>query len=128
MEERQAYCEFWRKKLEVGGDEKGNGEVEFPEVLCKAIAGITGGFSFAYIQEAFVASLLAIAADQDEGVVGLEPRYEWEGRWNEVHVGGVGRIVRDEDQDFDQYELWRQMKKQVKILRDELDAGKGDGE
>lgn len=49
------YCRFWRRKLDDGED------VEFPEVLDKAIARITEGFSFAYMQEAFVASLLAIA-------------------------------------------------------------------
>ncbi len=135
MEERDAYCHFWRRKLGVTGGEdgEGQGEVEFPVVLCKAIAGITGGFSFAYIQEAFVASLLAIAAvdedrDGDDGdMVGVvDPIYEWEGRWDEVDVEGVGRLVRDEDKDLDRYVLWRQMKKQVKILRDELDVGKGE--
>lgn len=139
MEERDAYCHFWRRKLGVtdGEDGEGQGEVDFPILLCKAIAGITGGFSFAYIQEAFVASLLAIAAvgedgDGDEGegegdtVEGVDPTYEWEGRWGEVDVEGVGRLVRDEDKDLDRYVLWRQMKKQVKILRDELDAGKGE--
>ncbi|KAL8716867.1 MAG: hypothetical protein Q9225_005839 [Loekoesia sp. 1 TL-2023] len=139
LEERIAYCELWRGKLGIedgDGGKENDSNVEFPQVLCKAIAGITGGFSFAYIQEAFVASLLAIAADQEEErdseeeeeIEALEPKYEWEGRWNEVYVGGVGRLVRDEDKDLDRYELWRQMKKQVKILRDELDAGKGDEE
>ncbi|KAL8691639.1 MAG: hypothetical protein Q9224_004131, partial [Gallowayella concinna] len=77
LEERVAYCEFWRRKL--GADNKGDegelmggsageeAEVEFPHRLCGAIAGITAGFSFAYIQEAFVASLLAIAAEEEEG-------------------------------------------------------------
>lgn len=61
------YCRFWRRKLD------GSEDVEFPEVLDKAIAKITQGFSFAYMQEAFVASLLAIAAvdakeDEQNGV------------------------------------------------------------
>lgn len=154
LEERVAYCAFWRRKLgiedddddEGGGDGKGKGEVEFPMVLCRAIAGITKDFSFAYIQEAFVASLLAIAegddddddeeeeegegeeeggAEADEEGEALEPGYEWEGRWKEVHVEGCGRMVWDEDKDLDRFVLWREMKKQVKGLRDELDAGKG---
>lgn len=131
LKERIAYCEFWRKKLGLQEEKNTEAEVEFPEILCKAIAGITGGFSFAYIQEAFVASLLAIAANQDEEdnikseekVEAMEQNYEWEGRWNEVNINGVGRLVRDENKDLDRYELWRQMKKQVKNLRDELDAG-----
>ncbi|KAL9602670.1 MAG: hypothetical protein Q9219_001660 [cf. Caloplaca sp. 3 TL-2023] len=130
MKERVAYCEFWRAKLGVQGEE-GEGEVEFPEVLCKAIAGITNGFSFAYIQEAFVASLLEIAADQEEEDVkrgksaeALEPNDEWERRFNEVLVQKMARLFEGEDKDLDRYALWRQMKKQVKNLREELDAGK----
>ncbi|KAL8833157.1 MAG: hypothetical protein Q9170_004459 [Blastenia crenularia] len=134
MEERVAYCEFWRKKL--GNREQGKEEVEveveveFPEVLCQAIAGITGGFSFAYIQEAFVASLLAIAASEEgeEDVETVEPMSEWDVRWKEAYAEGVGILLRDGDQDLDRYELWRQMKKQVKNLKDELDAGKGEEE
>ncbi|KAL8759973.1 MAG: hypothetical protein Q9184_003456 [Pyrenodesmia sp. 2 TL-2023] len=138
LEERIAYCRFWRRKLGFEDENdrvKREGEVEFPMVLCKAIAGITGGFSFAYIQEAFVASLLAIAeidknGDGGEGegntVGGVDPMYEWEGRWGEVVVEGIGRLVSDEDKDLERYVLWRQMKKQVNILRDELDSGKGE--
>lgn len=58
FKERVLYCEFWRRKLE------GNAEIEFPLRLTKAIAGITQNFSFAYIQEAFVAALLAIAGQE----------------------------------------------------------------
>ncbi|KAI4089464.1 MAG: hypothetical protein LQ344_005378 [Seirophora lacunosa] len=131
MPEREAYCAFWRRKLLGDRDDDdeggGEGEVEFPAVLCRAIAGITGGFSFAYIQEAFVASLLAIAEEKDDNGGGtkesdaLDPSYEWEGRWSEV--GGASRWIRDEDRDLDRFPLWRQMKKQVRILREELDDG-----
>lgn len=137
MPEREAYCAFWRRKLlgdrdddddDEGGGGAGEGEVEFPAVLCRAIASITGGFSFAYIQEAFVASLLAIAEEKDDNGGGtkesdaLDPSYEWDGRWSEV--GGARRWIRDEDRDLDRFPLWRQMKKQVRILREELGDGK----
>ncbi|KAB5531170.1 P-loop containing nucleoside triphosphate hydrolase protein [Coniochaeta sp. 2T2.1] len=60
FEQRVAYCHFWQKKL-------GNSdEIEFPDKLCKAIAETTDKFSFAYMQEAFVAALLAIASKSDE--------------------------------------------------------------
>ncbi|KAL8752572.1 MAG: hypothetical protein Q9199_005655 [Rusavskia elegans] len=134
-DERILYCEFWRKKLGASDeDEKRNEdggtsgeqdpEVEFPSVLCKAVASITAGFSFAYMQEAFVASLLAIAANEGEGADsgGSEVEVEvqkvgasipWEGRWD----------TGDQDRDLDRYILWREMKKQVKTLREELDEG-----
>ncbi|KAL8665886.1 MAG: hypothetical protein Q9168_007601, partial [Polycauliona sp. 1 TL-2023] len=94
MSERTMYCEFWRKKLSADNNEndddddnsynteileteptieidyrqagEGDPEIPFPHILCKAIASITAGFSFAYIQEAFVATLLSIAANEEE--------------------------------------------------------------
>jgi SpoVK/Ycf46/Vps4 family AAA+-type ATPase len=83
--QRVLYAQYWQKKLES------NEDVDFPDALCGAIARITDGFSFAYIQEAMVASLLAIAARSGSG-------YE----------------------DYDELVLWKEIKKQVKILRDEI--------
>lgn len=92
--ERTLYCEYWRDKL------KSKPSIKFPRKLSPAIAGITKDFSFAYLQEAFVATLLAIAGHRsEEGVRG----------------GGD-----DEGGDLDDYELWREMKNQVKALRDDM--------
>lgn len=52
--ERVLYAEYWRKKLLQ------NNTVEFPEELCRIIAKLTEGFSFAYLKELFVMSLLAL--------------------------------------------------------------------
>lgn len=98
--ERVVYAQFWRQKLESKPD------VEFPETLVEPIADITHDFSFAYIQEAFVSSLLDIAHgrnDEDE---------------NEEFVAGAG----SGEEDLDKYELWKVINKQVKILRDEMDS------
>jgi ATP-dependent 26S proteasome regulatory subunit len=84
--ERVEYVQFWRQKL------KTKPEVEFPETLVEPIADITHDFSFAYIQEAFVSSLLDIAHhrnDEDE---------------DEKVVAGAG----GGDDDLDKYELWRE--------------------
>ena len=54
-EEREKYMVYWQTKL------SDNHDLEFPDKLCPAVAKITNGFSFAYLQEAMVASLLAIA-------------------------------------------------------------------
>ena len=51
------YSQFWQRKL------RDNKEIEFPDKLCVAIADITHDFSFAYMQEAFVAALLALASN-----------------------------------------------------------------
>ena len=41
--------------------------IQFPESLVAKIVDITEGFSFAYMKEAFVSTLLLIAARQDNG-------------------------------------------------------------
>ena len=95
-EERVLYCDYWREKL------KNKPSIKFPEKLCPAIASITQDFSFAYLKEAFVATLLTIAGRRSEESV--------------RHGSGD-----DRDDDLDDYELWREMKKQVKSLRDDMD-------
>jgi len=95
-EERVLYCDYWRTKL------ASKPSIKFPKKLCVAIAGITQDFSFAYLKEAFVATLLAIAGHRSE---------------DEIRGGGD-----DEGGDLDDYELWREMKEQVKLLRDDMDT------
>lgn len=102
-EERKLYCLYWRNRLK-----QKKVEIEFPVKICGAAALITDGFSFAYMQEAFVATLLAIA-----------------GRRSEVSDEDVKDMVGggdDGDRDLDDYELWREMKKTIKMLRDDMDA------
>ena len=76
--------------------------VKFPRKLSPAIAGITQDFSFAYLKEAFVATLVTIANNRSE-----------------TGIRGGGD---DDGGDLDDYELWREMKKQVRSLRDDMDS------
>ncbi|KAF7864387.1 hypothetical protein EAF04_006521 [Stromatinia cepivora] len=55
--ERKLYVEFWRRKLAGSG----SGMVEFGEEVCGVVAKVTEGFSFAYLKELFVITLLGIA-------------------------------------------------------------------
>ncbi|RDI76930.1 hypothetical protein Vi05172_g13065 [Venturia inaequalis] len=121
LAERVLYAEFWRTKLRRGegsGEDGGKDPVEFPEELCKAIAGITKGFSFAYMQEAFVAALLAIAVDEG-GRDGEELLQDFEF----VTVGETSPEDGDggDEEDLDKYVLWREIKRQIKILREDID-------
>ena len=104
--ERTLYCQFWRRRLK-----ERKVEVEFPMKICQAAALITDGFSFAYMQEAFVATLLAIAGRRSEIL---------EDELDEINGG-----EKDGDRDLDDYELWREMKKTIKALRE--DMGNKDG-
>ena len=129
-DERTAYMKFWQKKLED------NDDVDFPDKLCRAVAKITEDFSFAYLQEVMVASLLVLARDQDhfsertclecmdehempQGRKGCdrETKRSFSGLYRFIQVV---RSVDDEDPDLDGNILWREIKKQVRILREEM--------
>lgn len=113
LKERIAYCHFWQSKL------SDNKDIDFPDKLCDAIADITDKFSFAYMQEAFVASLLAIARESKRFKPGEESlTEELSDDWVGVLGGGDG------NHDLEKLILWVEMKKQVAILREGMDNKK----
>ncbi|KAK3324812.1 P-loop containing nucleoside triphosphate hydrolase protein [Cercophora scortea] len=106
VEQRIAYCHFWQRKL------ADNKDVEFPDRLCKDIADITDGFSFAYMQEAFVAALLAIANSGAEDAALAA---------SVLGDGWVGVDGRDSEDGDDELILWVEIQKQVAILREGME-------
>ena len=127
--------QYWQKKL------ADNKDLDFPVKLCPAVAKITKDFSFAYLQEAMVAALLAIARDQDSfsertclecleaherpsngSSCDRESARPFKGLYDFVWDT---RRIDEEDPDLDNYILWREIKKQVRILREELGDEKG---
>jgi len=130
-DQRMQYAKFWQGKL------KDNKDLDFPDELCGKIAEITPKFSFAYMQEAFVASLLAIAARGGKSVEDADRDAErWAGPQDPMksttgtlHTNFARRLpfgdiydpASEPDSDLDKLELWQEMKKQVKILREEMD-------
>jgi transitional endoplasmic reticulum ATPase len=132
---RKKYCEFWQDKLgkknsdsaENGGDEM---EIDFPDVLLDKIAGITDGFSFAYMQEAFVSTLLVIAGQQEAStdVSGQVSEGDVESVTDAFEVVGLtesGEQSRDGNDDdvkdpLDRFVLWKEMKVQVALLKREI--------
>ena len=129
LKQRVAYCKFWQSKL------VDNKEIEFPDKLCWAIAEITDDFSFAYMQEAFVAALLAIARRSESGAAAEKPRprdrpanntnlvqMEMEDGWMGVHT--LVHALSD-DTSLDKLPLWVEIKKQIEILREGMDDEEG---
>ncbi|WPG97659.1 Hypothetical protein R9X50_00043900 [Acrodontium crateriforme] len=130
--ERTKYMHYWQGKL------SDNNDIDFPDKLCPAIAKITSGFSFAYMQEAMVASLMEIARDVDGFIARtclecLEVHSESESEMGVACDKDAKRkfikmydwiwMVRNadsKDPDLDNYILWRVVKKQVRILREEM--------
>jgi transitional endoplasmic reticulum ATPase len=128
--ERQAYMKYWQSKL------ADNDDVDFPDKICPAVAKITNGFSFAYLQEVMIASLLSIARDNDSFVDNVclecletheapstgtsctnESKRPFKGLYDFIWLV---KQADAEDPDLDNYVLWRAIKKQVRILREEL--------
>ena len=99
--ERTLYAEYWRERM------KGKSNVEYPKKLCEPIASITTDFSFAYMQEAFVATLLDLARRRTDSLTAIV---------EELHMAD------NHDDPLDQYVFWRVIKKQVKILREDMDS------
>lgn len=106
---------------------RSNPKVDFPERLSKAIADITDGFSFAYMKEAFVSALLIIVVDrkdsrrdgsvQDGGTDRPARRISWSQTDGGILGGG--------NDDVDDLLLWRTIKRQIRILREELNKEEG---
>ncbi|KAL9613393.1 MAG: hypothetical protein Q9167_002041 [Letrouitia subvulpina] len=105
--ERTMYCEYWRRKLASADN-----DLEFPDHLSGRIAEITAEFSFAYIKEAFVTSLLTIVGAQ-KGARSLEIEEKEEG---------------EEKDEMEKVLLWRVLKKQVKNLRVEIEGARKSAE
>ncbi|CAL1701102.1 unnamed protein product [Somion occarium] len=59
-EERKLYAKYWQNKL------KNNKEIDFPDSLVDEVATATEKFSFAYLKEAFVSTLVLLAGMEDD--------------------------------------------------------------
>ncbi|KAK7987392.1 transcription activator acu-15 [Apiospora arundinis] len=131
LAQRVAYCRFWQGKL------ADNDEIEFPDELCTAIAEITDKFSFAYMQEAFVAALLAIAQKNKKDKGKNKPRRLRSSSWSSVGGDGEGYFKSRElsdgwvgvvggGEDFEDLVLWVEIKKQIKVLREGISDSDSD--
>lgn len=110
--ERVAYCEHWKKKL------ADNPSIDFPSELSPFIAKITNGFSFAYLKELFISSLLLIVGAQDPDDNDQAPQ---EAPVKETKATGH---MSEREQAAKQFAtpLGKVMLSQVKALRDEMVA------
>ncbi|KAK5704361.1 hypothetical protein LTR97_003379 [Elasticomyces elasticus] len=59
-EERLAYCYYWRGKF------TDTDRIAFPSEICPVMSRLTDGFSFAYLKELFVSSLLLLVSSNSD--------------------------------------------------------------
>ena len=97
----------------------GNKFIDFPAELSKAIADITEGFSFAYLKEVFVTSLLVIVGIQRG--TSTEPELADTETANGAAEDEALRTVQSNL-------LYRVVKKNVKILRIEMEGSRKSAE
>ncbi|OQO07657.1 hypothetical protein B0A48_07354 [Cryoendolithus antarcticus] len=100
LKERVMYCEFWRSKL------KHKKSIDFPLEMCNPMAAVTDDFSFAFLQECFVATLLIIARRQQDR--------------DGTDDGGDDEDLRK----WRRYELFKVFEEQAKLLRKQLEGSK----
>lgn len=126
LEERTAYAAYWRGKLS-----KSSPDIAFPEKLCKPFAEITDKFSFAYLQEAFVAALLGLARGEAEMRMGKLEREQGDEYFDPPQnddliavENSLSKATLSGGDHLEDYKLWRALKKSVDSLRQDL--GNGD--
>lgn len=86
--ERVQYCRYWKKKLEK------NSKIEFDDDICTVVAKLTEGFSYAYLKELFVQTLLTIVGGREHELV--EPELEKVADTAEVVDGSTRLAVGEE--------------------------------
>jgi len=69
--ERLAYCQYWRGKYLNSED------VDFQSEVCEIVAKVTEGFTFAYLKELFVSSLVLLVGGA-KGKIGVDVEGEEE--------------------------------------------------
>ena len=117
-DERILYCGYWRRKLQY------NKKIEFPEKLSPAIADITQGFTFAYLKEAFVSTLLAMARRDEDGD-DEDGCGQWPFSHEDFSPNRHSKHIHDY-KDISDLPLWIEIQKQVKILREDMDSAEKD--
>lgn len=102
--ERLMYTKHWKAKIPSIGEDG------FPDELYEAIADATDGFSFAYLKELFVATLLGMARE-NVGLGDAQKAASSAAFQSDIGVSG------DNKSTIDRTVLWPRIKTQIEVLR-----------
>jgi len=112
--ERKLYCEYWQQKLQS------NEDIDFADEICQAVAEATEGFTFAYLKELFVQTLLmhitGHEGDNDELASGDQSTPETKG--TDGADDSVSTIL-------DGNRFYQTLRRRIKALTEDLEAVDG---
>lgn len=120
-EERRAYCGLWSRKMQDadGGVEAGLlRECEVAEVT-----RLTAGWSFAYLKELFVSSLLMVTHDRlelEDSVTSLEHYEATNGGHTRGMNGNAASLIPQEQSNVGACPLFTVLKDQIALLAEEM--------
>ena len=112
--ERRLYCEYWQAKLLA------NEDIEFTDGVCRAVAEATESFTFAYLKELFVQTLLMhiTGHEDDSGEVPLEDQGASETGGTDAPGGSVSTGLEGN-------RFYQTLRRRIKALTEDLEAVDG---
>ena len=112
--ERRLYCEYWQAKLLA------NEDIDFTEEVCRAVAEATESFTFAYLKELFVQTLLMhiTGHEHDSGEVPLEDQGASETGGTDAPGGSVSTGLEGN-------RFYQTLRRRIKALTEDLEAVDG---
>ena len=119
--ERRLYCQYWQSKLQS------NPDIDFTYEVCQAVAAATEGFTFAYLKELFVQTLLIyVSGGLDDTETGASPKEDPGYADDETEHSTVKLTKRLEANQF-----YRTLRQKIEALAEDLeveDSKKADKE
>ena len=112
--ERRLYCEYWQAKLLA------NEDIDFTDEVCRAVAEATESFTFAYLKELFVQTLLMhiTGHEDDSGEVPLEDQGASETGGTDAPGGSVSTGLEGN-------RFYQTLRRRIKALTEDLEAVDG---
>ncbi|THZ95151.1 P-loop containing nucleoside triphosphate hydrolase protein [Aureobasidium pullulans] len=120
-QERLLYCRYWQKKLQS------TPAINFTEEVCQAVAEATEGFTFAYLKELFVQTLLMHVGGHADLAVDYETTASPEGRDKSEKEDEVSTVLSTS---LEANTFYQTLRKQMETLAEDLEVEnrKDDGD
>ena len=114
--ERLLYSHYWQQKLQF------NADIEFSDRVCQAVAESTNGFTFAYLKELFVQTLLMHITGQADHTSELSSTEQGSSETNETED-----LSSSIDPDLTANRFYQILHRRIKALTEDLEAVDGKG-